>query len=194
MSASRGSASLPTMHPVQQCHPHVLVQRAPEEDAKPGRGDAAVSPPPSPAGSWCRRISRCRPAGLGPGAGPGAGRGLRARARPRRSGNALPIARAGDVSEAVREWAAEELEDCAGQARAQGLPGPGSAAHRVVHREIVALAREVEADLIVVATLGRDGIGRALLGSVGSRRAPGALRGAHGARAADGPECSGGGR
>jgi nucleotide-binding universal stress UspA family protein len=76
------------------------------------------------------------------------------------SGNTLPIARPGDASEAVRKWAADELEDCAGKARAQGLR---------VHRESGARAREAEADLIVAATLGRDGIGRALLGSIADR-------------------------
>ena len=84
-------------------------------------------------------------------------------------GHALPIARAGDVSEPVRKWAAEELEDCAGQARAQGLRVRAALRTGVPHREVVALAREAQADLIVVATLGRDGIGRARLGSVADR-------------------------
>lgn len=39
----------------------------------------------------------------------------------------------------------------------------------MAYREIVTLAREDEADLIVVATLGRGGIARALLGSVANR-------------------------
>lgn len=85
------------------------------------------------------------------------------------SGNTLPIARPGDASEAVRKWAADELEDCAGKARAQGLRVQVALRTGVVHREIVALAREAEADLIVAATLGRDGIGRALLGSIADR-------------------------
>jgi nucleotide-binding universal stress UspA family protein len=84
-------------------------------------------------------------------------------------GSWLPIARAGDASEAVRKWAAEELEDCAGKALAQGLRVRVALRTGVAYREIVALAREDGADLIVVATLGRGGIGRALLGSVADR-------------------------
>lgn len=79
---------------------------------------------------------------------------------------AWSIARAGHASEADRKWAAEELEDCAGKARAQGLRVRVALRTGVPHREIMALAREEDADLIVVATHGRGGIDRALLGSV----------------------------
>lgn len=72
-------------------------------------------------------------------------------------------------AEAVRKWAAEELEDCAGTARAGGLRVRVALRTGVAYREIVALARADEADLIVVATLGRGGIARALLGSVADR-------------------------
>jgi universal stress protein A len=79
---------------------------------------------------------------------------------------AFSIARAGHASEAARKWAAEELEDCAGKARAQELRVRVALRTGVPYREIVALAREEAADLIVVATHGRGGIDRALLGSV----------------------------
>jgi len=72
----------------------------------------------------------------------------------------------GASSEAARKWAAEELEDCAGKARAQGLRVRVALRTGVPHREIVALAREEDADLIVVATHGRGGLDRARLGSV----------------------------
>jgi nucleotide-binding universal stress UspA family protein len=39
----------------------------------------------------------------------------------------------------------------------------------VPHQEIVALARDERADLIVIGTHGRGGINRALLGSVADR-------------------------
>jgi nucleotide-binding universal stress UspA family protein len=89
--------------------------------------------------------------------------------------SAWSIPRADHASEAARKWATEELEDCAGKARAQGLRARVALRTGVAYREIVALAREEGADLIVVATLGRGGIGRALLGSVADqvvRRAP----------------------
>lgn len=79
---------------------------------------------------------------------------------------AWSIARADHASEADRKWAAEELEDCAGKARAQGRRVRVALRTGVPYREIVALAREEDADLIVVATHGRGGIDRALLGSV----------------------------
>lgn len=85
------------------------------------------------------------------------------------SGRASPLGRAGPAPEAVRKWAIEELEDCAGKARAQGLRVRVTLRTGAAYREIVALAREGEADLIVLATLGRGGIGRALLGSVADR-------------------------
>ena len=74
--------------------------------------------------------------------------------------SAWSIPRADHASEAARKWATEELEDCAGKARAQGLRARVALRTGVAYREIVALAREEGADLIVVATLGRGGIDR----------------------------------
>lgn len=70
------------------------------------------------------------------------------------------------AAEATRKWAAEELEDCAGKARAQGLRVRVALRTGVPHREILALAREEDADLIVVATLGRGSSERARVGRV----------------------------
>jgi nucleotide-binding universal stress UspA family protein len=81
----------------------------------------------------------------------------------------LPIPRESRLAEAARKWAIDELEDSASRARAQGLRTRVALRVGVPYREIVTLARHLEADLIVVGTHGRGGIDRALLGSVADR-------------------------
>jgi nucleotide-binding universal stress UspA family protein len=89
-------------------------------------------------------------------------------------GSASALAREDHASEAARKWAAEELEDCAGKARAQGLGVRVALRTGVPYREIVALAREEDADLIIVATRGRGGIDRARPGRVADQVVRGA--------------------
>lgn len=85
------------------------------------------------------------------------------------SASRLPITRARAVPEAVRKWAIDELEECAGKARAQGLKARVALRVGIPYEQLVALAREEGADLIVVGTHGRGGVGRAILGSVADR-------------------------
>jgi universal stress protein A len=73
------------------------------------------------------------------------------------------------VYEAAREWAEGALEDWVGKARAEGLSARAALRAGVAYTEIVDLARDERADLIVIGTHGRGGIDRALLGSVADR-------------------------
>ncbi len=73
------------------------------------------------------------------------------------------------VYEAARKWAEERLEEWAGTARAKGLKVRLVLRKGVPYREIVALATDERADLVLIGTHGRGGIDRALLGSVTDR-------------------------
>jgi nucleotide-binding universal stress UspA family protein len=73
------------------------------------------------------------------------------------------------VRESARTWAEGALADWVGKARAEGLNARAAMRTGVAHEEIMALAREEPADLIVIGTQGRGGISRALLGSVADR-------------------------
>ncbi len=73
------------------------------------------------------------------------------------------------VYEAARKWAEGVLEDSVGKARAEGLSARAVLRAGVAYTEIVDLARDERADLIVIGTHGRGGIDRALLGSVADR-------------------------
>jgi nucleotide-binding universal stress UspA family protein len=73
------------------------------------------------------------------------------------------------VFEAARRWATETLEVWAAKARGAGLHVRVVLRTGVPHEEIVALATDEKADLIVIGTHGRGGINRALLGSVTDR-------------------------
>jgi nucleotide-binding universal stress UspA family protein len=73
------------------------------------------------------------------------------------------------VRDGARQWAEAALEDWVGKARAAGLSARAALRTGVPHEEIVALAQEERADLIVIGTHGRGGINRALLGSVADR-------------------------
>lgn len=73
------------------------------------------------------------------------------------------------VRDGARKWAEAALEDWVGKARAAGLSARAALRTGVPHEEIVALARDERADLIVIGTHGRGGINRALLGSVADR-------------------------
>lgn len=79
------------------------------------------------------------------------------------------MARARQVYEAARQWAAETLEQWAAKARGTGLTVRIALRTGVPYQEIVELATNERADLIVLGTHGRGGINRALLGSVADR-------------------------
>jgi len=74
-----------------------------------------------------------------------------------------------EVFEAARSFADAALEEWAAKARAEGLSARSMLRSGVAYQEIVALAGDERADLIVIGTHGRGGIDRALLGSVADR-------------------------
>jgi len=73
------------------------------------------------------------------------------------------------VYEAARQWAEETIEHWASAARDKGLKVRTVLRTGVPHREIVALATDERADLVLIGTHGRGGLDRALLGSVADR-------------------------
>jgi len=77
--------------------------------------------------------------------------------------------RAKRVYEATRKWAEESIEHWAGTARDKGLKVRTVLRSGVPYREVVALATDERADLVLMGTHGRGGLDRALLGSVADR-------------------------
>jgi len=77
---------------------------------------------------------------------------------------AVPI----DISRAVAT-AEEQLEAAVARVRAGGLAVTGASESGRMHTEIVDHARKIGADMIVMGTHGRHGIGHALLGSVAEK-------------------------
>lgn len=73
------------------------------------------------------------------------------------------------VYEGARRWAEESLEEWAGKARGKGLKVRPVLRTGVPYREVVAVATDELADLVLMGTHGRGGINRALLGSVADR-------------------------
>ena len=73
------------------------------------------------------------------------------------------------VRDGASKWAESALEDWVSKALAEGLSARAVVRTGVPHKEIVALAQDERADLIVIGTHGRGGINRALLGSVADR-------------------------
>ena len=88
---------------------------------------------------------------------------------PRFSEGPLSGARMREVYASARSWTEAKLEEWAGRARAAGLKVRTVLRTGVPYREIVDLATDERADLMVVGTHGRGGINRALLGSVADR-------------------------
>ena len=73
------------------------------------------------------------------------------------------------VYEATRKWAEESIEHWASAAHGKGLKVRTVLRTGVPYREIVALATDERADLVLLGTHGRGGLDRALLGSVADR-------------------------
>ena len=74
-----------------------------------------------------------------------------------------------EVYETGRKWARAELDKWAAPATAAGLKVRPVLRTGVPHEEIVALATDELADLLVIGTHGRGGMSRALIGSVADR-------------------------
>ncbi|HJV59097.1 MAG TPA: universal stress protein [Methylomirabilota bacterium] len=74
-----------------------------------------------------------------------------------------------EVFEAARSFADAAAEEWVAKARAEGLSARVALRSGVAYQEIVTLAVDERADLIVIGTHGRGGIDRALLGSVADR-------------------------
>jgi nucleotide-binding universal stress UspA family protein len=73
------------------------------------------------------------------------------------------------VFAAARNWVETELDKRIDEARASGLKARAETRTGRPHTEIVNLATDANADLIVIGTHGRDAFNRALLGSVTER-------------------------
>lgn len=73
------------------------------------------------------------------------------------------------VYETAKKWVDEQLQRWSAQARDKGLRARVALRTGVPYQEIVALASDELADLLVIGTHGRGGIDRALLGSVADR-------------------------
>jgi len=73
------------------------------------------------------------------------------------------------VYDAQRKWSEETLEARAGDLRQRGIKASWRLQAGVPFEEIVKVAEEEHADLIVMGTHGRSGLNRVLLGSVAER-------------------------
>ena len=73
------------------------------------------------------------------------------------------------VYDAQRRWAEESLEARAGDLRQRGIKASWRLQVGVPFEEIVKVAEEERADMIVMGTHGRSGLNRVLLGSVAER-------------------------
>ena len=76
---------------------------------------------------------------------------------------------AGQLYEQGRKWVEEELEKWASAARVQGMTVRTIVRTGSAHEEIVNLATDERAELIIIGTHGRTGLNRLLVGSVAER-------------------------
>src|SRR5262249_4266257 len=79
------------------------------------------------------------------------------------------LAQAEQVYEGSRRWVEEQLAAWVAQAKDKGLHARVVLRVGAPDREVVTLATDQRADLVVMGTHGRGGIDRALLGSVADR-------------------------
>jgi nucleotide-binding universal stress UspA family protein len=79
------------------------------------------------------------------------------------------LAQAEKVYEGSRKWVEDSLQAWAAKAQSQGLNVRVVLRPGAPDRELVTLAMDERADLVVIGTHGRGGIDRALLGSVADR-------------------------
>src|SRR5439155_13800022 len=80
-----------------------------------------------------------------------------------------PISPTVPVYEKARQWVAEELERWAAEAKQNGVTARTVVRTGTAHQEIVDLAADERADLVVMGTHGRRGVSRVFLGSVADR-------------------------
>ena len=73
------------------------------------------------------------------------------------------------MEEASRKYGQKHLNALVTRAKAAGVRARGILMDGPVHDRIVAAARKVKADMIVIGTHGRSGLARFVLGSVASR-------------------------
>jgi nucleotide-binding universal stress UspA family protein len=73
------------------------------------------------------------------------------------------------MEEASRKYGQKHLDALVKRAKAAGVRARGMLLEGPVHDRIVAAARKVRADMIVIGTHGRSGLARFVLGSVASR-------------------------
>ena len=85
---------------------------------------------------------------------------------PRYGDGILGIESARKIRDEARKWAEASLEDWVAKARAEGLDVRSALRTGVPYEEIVTLARDERADLVVIGTHGRGGMERMLIGSV----------------------------
>ena len=76
---------------------------------------------------------------------------------------------ASNVDQGARAWVKAALDDLVREARAKGLAARSCLRRGLPYQEIVALALDERADLIVIGTHGRGGLSRMFLGSVADR-------------------------
>lgn len=88
---------------------------------------------------------------------------------PRFIGGPQPRARFAEIQAALRRWGEDRLEGWVAAARAEGRRVRIVVRVGLPYEEIVAVARDERADLLVIGTRGRTGAPRALLGSVAER-------------------------
>lgn len=74
-----------------------------------------------------------------------------------------------DILDAAEARMRQEVQTCSGYCETSGMACQSAVRKGIPHETITDYAREIDSDLIVLATHGRSGISHALLGSVAER-------------------------